>query len=50
VPLKGVSLKIEVNMVRFLADIRVPKENYHTFGDKQAQSTIPITFSKQNNL
>jgi hypothetical protein len=49
-PSTGVSLKKVVNTMRFLADIRVPKENHHTFGDKQAKSTIPITFSKQNNL
>jgi hypothetical protein len=27
----GVSLKKAVNTVQFLADIRVPKENYHAF-------------------
>jgi hypothetical protein len=39
-----------VNIVRFLVCIRVLKENHSYFGYVQAQSTIQITFTRQNSV
>jgi hypothetical protein len=46
----GVRLKKEVLTMQFPACIRVPTENHTCFASKQAQSTIPITSTKQNRF
>jgi hypothetical protein len=38
----GCQFETAVNTVQFLADIRVPKENYNAFGNKHAKRMIQI--------